>query len=122
MSIQGITSASAGTREPVTVPSSGASGHVAAPTNAGAQPQQAPVQPQPDATQIKAAVEKIQKALADSLNANLNFSIDKDTGKTVIKVTDGQTGDLIRQIPSEEILALAKSIDKMQGLLLQGKA
>jgi flagellar protein FlaG len=122
VSIQGITNASAGTRDPATVPSSGASEHVATPTAAASPAQQAPAQPQPDAEQIKAAVDKIQKSIANSASASLNFSIDKDTGKTIIKVTDSQTGTLIRQIPSEEIMALAKSIDKMQGLLLQGKA
>ncbi|MBL8491536.1 MAG: flagellar protein FlaG, partial [Rhodocyclaceae bacterium] len=42
--------------------------------------------------------------------------------KTVVKVVDGQTGKMIRQIPSEELLAIAESIDRMQGLLLRQKA
>ena len=41
------------------------------------------------------------------------------TGKTIIKVVDTATDTVIRQIPSEEAIAIAKSIDKMQGLLIK---
>jgi flagellar protein FlaG len=51
----------------------------------------------------------------------LNFSKDQDTGKTIIKVVDTATDTVIRQIPSEEAIAIAKSIDKMQGLLINHK-
>jgi flagellar protein FlaG len=40
----------------------------------------------------------------------------------VVKITDRATGELVRQIPMEEMLALAKSLDRLQGLLLQTKA
>ena len=55
-------------------------------------------------------------------NNNLQFSVDKETGKTVVRVVDAQNGETIRQIPSEEALALSKSLDKLQGLLLSQKA
>jgi hypothetical protein len=40
---------------------------------------------------------------------------------TIIKVVDTATDTVIRQIPSEEAIAIAKSIDKMQGLLINHK-
>jgi flagellar protein FlaG len=52
----------------------------------------------------------------------LRFSIDEESGKTVVKIVDSATQEVLRQIPSEDALALAHSIDKMQGLLLREKA
>jgi flagellar protein FlaG len=118
MSIQGINRASANPRDPVTV-SPGLPEQTV--VIAGAGPGvQAPRVPPPDREQVKAAVAKIEKSVASS-SASLSFSIDEGSGKAVVKVIDTQTGALIRQIPSEEIMAMAKSIDKMQGLLLQHK-
>lgn len=71
---------------------------------------------------IKAAMEQLQKAVQNTSARNLQFSVDKDTGKTVIRVTDRESGELIRQIPSEELLEIARSIDKMQGMLLKQTA
>ncbi|WP_303786374.1 flagellar protein FlaG [Azovibrio restrictus] len=57
-----------------------------------------------------------------SLNSALQFSIDEDTGKTVVKVVDMTNDQVIRQIPSEEALAIAKALDKLKGLLIQQQA
>jgi flagellar protein FlaG len=48
-------------------------------------------------------------------NSTLSFSLDKDTGDTVVKITDSKTDQVIRQIPSEDALRMARSIDAMQG-------
>ena len=69
------------------------------------------------AKELNDFVEKIQ--------TNLNFSVDEGSGRSVITVTDTQTGDVIRQIPAKEVLAVANliressavDIDKV-GLLL----
>ena len=52
----------------------------------------------------------------------LDFSIDDDTDKIVIKLMDMSTHEVLRQIPSEEIIHIAKMLDKLQGLLYRGKA
>ena len=62
-----------------------------------------------------------------NITRELNFSVDEELGKTVITVIDDETGDVIRQIPSEEILELAKNIANMKnsasrGFLFQGDA
>jgi flagellar protein FlaG len=56
------------------------------------------------------------------LNNTLQFSVDQDSGSTVIKVVDSATDKVIKQIPSEEAVALAKALDKLKGLLIQQKA
>ncbi|MDR0529839.1 MAG: flagellar protein FlaG [Zoogloeaceae bacterium] len=55
-------------------------------------------------------------------NNSLNFSVDEETGKFVIKVVDNETKEVIKQIPSEELLKLAQSLEKLQGLLVRQKA
>lgn len=71
--------------------------------------------------QVKQAVQKIQGTV-NNLAQNLQFSIDKDTGKTIIKVMDVHTEEVIRQIPTEEAVEIARTLDKVQGLLFNGKA
>jgi len=71
--------------------------------------------------QIKQAVQKIQGAV-DNLAHNLRFSIDEDTGKTIIKVVDAHTDEIIRQFPTEEAIEIARTLDKVQGLLFNDKA
>ena len=47
-------------------------------------------------------------------NRNLNFSFDDEAQRSIVKVTDSETGDLIRQIPSEEVLRLSERIQNLQ--------
>lgn len=79
-----------------------------------------PVQPAASVEEIRNAVSEVQKAYKP-LAQDLEFSIDKETGKTVVKLLDSQTNTVLRQIPSEEILAIARSLDRMQGLLVNQK-
>ena len=44
---------------------------------------------------------------AQEIQTNLKFSVDEGSGRSVITVTDKQTGDVIRQIPAKEVLAVA---------------
>ena len=60
--------------------------------------------------QVKQAVQMINKAI-QTFSRNLEFSFDDAAvGKTVVKVVDKETGDMIRQIPSEETLAIARAL------------
>lgn len=74
--------------------------------------------------QLKNARNDINEVLRQSnQNVQFEFSMDTDTKKPLIRVVDTKTGELIRQMPSEEILAIARSIDLFQkGLLLKGEA
>ena len=76
--------------------------------------------------QLEAAVDQLAQAM-QSAQRNLNFSIDDNSGQTVVKVIDSSSNEVIRQFPSEEALALAARMKEMtnndlSGLLLQSKA
>jgi flagellar protein FlaG len=64
----------------------------------------------------------VLNSFAGSMTASLNFTLDKDTGNTIVKVVDRETDKVIRQIPTEEAVAIAKSLNKMQGLLIKEQA
>jgi len=85
-------------------------------------PEPVVVHPQPEPAQTQRAVEALRKLIDAAAPNSLSFSIDDSTGKTIVRITDAQTGEMIRQIPSEELLAIARSLDRMQGMLLQQKA
>lgn len=73
--------------------------------------------------QVKNAVAKVNEVVQSMTNgSNLEFTVDKETNINVIKVVDKETNEIIRQFPSEEILAIAKALDKLQGLIIQQKA
>lgn len=76
----------------------------------------------PTKEQVEQAVENLKKAVEPVANNNLQFSVDDATGKTIVRVVDKETGNTIRQIPSEEIIAIARNIERMQGLLVEQKA
>jgi len=67
---------------------------------------------------LQKAVDQANRTLQTLASSELQFSIDKDTGIQVVKLTDKQTGEVIRQIPSEEMLEIAKSIDAITGSLV----
>jgi len=53
---------------------------------------------------------KVLNDFAHQIQTNLKFSIDEGSGRSVVTVTDTQTGDVIRQIPAKEALAVANLI------------
>ena len=57
-----------------------------------------------------------------NMNRNLQFSVDDTSGDTVIKVIDSETEEVVRQIPSEEILEARHAAEKYRGILLEKKA
>lgn len=71
---------------------------------------------------LKNSVNVVNKALQLS-NQSLEVSVDSATKQQIIKLVDTQTGQLIRQIPSKEMLAIAQSIDEylQNGQLLSEK-
>ncbi|HYM34572.1 MAG TPA: flagellar protein FlaG [Steroidobacteraceae bacterium] len=67
--------------------------------------------PKPSAVNVQAAAQALQDYLASS-GRTLQFQVDDATGMTVVTVKDSETGDVIRQIPSEEVLRLARTIQQ----------
>ena len=77
----------------------------------------------------KSLSEKTVSDVADALNSvskaidrNLQFSVDKETGRIVIKVTDGDTGELVRMIPPEDISKMRQSFGSLVGLLFNDQS
>lgn len=71
--------------------------------------------------QVKEAVKQINETMK-KLSQNLEFSLDSDVDRPIVKVVDQQTKEVIRQIPSEEAVEIAKALDRVQGLLIREKA
>ncbi len=61
--------------------------------------------------QLLQAVERVQEQV-QSVRRDLQFKLDEESGKTVIKVLDSQTGETIRQIPSEEMLQISRALSE----------
>jgi flagellar protein FlaG len=69
--------------------------------------------PPPD---IAAAVRRLNQLMAER-QRDLAFHVDEASGRTVITVLDATTSEVVRQIPSEEVLALARALELERGLL-----
>ena len=81
--------------------------------------------PQPEKSisgeQLSAAVKNVQEYIRP-YNNGLEFSVNSDTHQFVVKIIDTETKEVIRQIPSEEMIAIAKALDTLQGLFVKQKA
>ena len=82
-----------------------------------------------DKTEKAPAVEPALDRVVEDLNEfvqviqrKLQFSVDEESGKTVVKVIDSETDEVIRQIPSEEILEMQHRLGEMNGLLFRNRA
>ncbi len=67
--------------------------------------------------QTEMAVKEINHVLK-LLSTSLHFEIDEQSGKTLVKVVDRDSGEVLRQIPSEATLQIARSLDKLAGHLV----
>ncbi len=76
---------------------------------------------EPSREEVEDAVSTIQQ-FAQSVRRNLEFQLDESSGRVVVKVTDGESGDVVRQIPSEDALRLAESLDEVRSLLFKAEA
>lgn len=84
--------------------------------------EQAPPVAEPSREEVDAAVESANQAPNVSAH-NLKFRVDQQSERIVIKVVDKETGETVREIPPEEMLAIAESIERYQkGLLLSQEA
>lgn len=77
--------------------------------------------PAPTESELKQAIKAANAALKE-ISSDLEFAHDESTGKTLVRVYDTNTKEVIRQFPTEEMLAIAHAIDNFRGLLIQQKA
>ncbi|ROR34920.1 flagellar protein FlaG [Inmirania thermothiophila] len=81
---------------------------------------------QPSRAQVEEAVSRLRDHV-QSLRRELRFSVDEESGHTVIRVIDAETDQVIRQIPPEEVLSIARHLRELrdpeqQGILLRVQA
>ena len=72
----------------------------------------------PKSEQIQDALTRLQETL-QHVEPRIEFSVDKELNQVIIRVLDKETGDLIRQIPSEEVLALDRFFMDQSGLFVE---
>ena len=73
-----------------------------------------------DREQVLVAVEEMQDYM-DAAGRNIQFQLDDDSGRMVVKVTERGTGEVIRQIPSEEAVRLAENLSEIRSLLFSAE-
>lgn len=80
-------------------------------------------QPESEASnpaKIDAALRQINAVISRSA-IELRYSVDAETKKIVVRLVDQNSQEVIRQIPPQEVLAIAHGLDRMQGLLVRRK-
>lgn len=89
------------------------------------------VKKQQDDKKSKLSLESTKKAVDEgntflqAVERNLQFKVDDSTKELVVKIVDSNSGEVLRQIPSEEMLAFIKRMKEMegqQGFVIQDRA
>jgi flagellar protein FlaG len=70
--------------------------------------------------ELAQAVKNINKVLQEQAR-NLEFTVDSDSHRTIVKIVDQETKEVLRQIPNEETLEIARALDRVIGLLIRDK-
>ena len=70
---------------------------------------------------VEKAAAQIQNFVKE-MGRNLSFSIDETTGYNVVRVINPETSEVIRQLPSEELLKIAKSMEQLNSVLINQRA
>ena len=65
---------------------------------------------------------KVLQEFVASMGRNLEFTVDVESGYHVVRVTDPSTGDLVRQLPSKELLMLSRTMATLNNGLVSQKA
>lgn len=81
----------------------------------------APVLPAVNIKDLERAIGAVNEML-DPMARGLQFSVDESTGSTIVRLVDKETNEVLRQIPSKEMLSIARALDRVQGLLVDAKA
>ncbi|MEL0648218.1 flagellar protein FlaG [Pseudoalteromonas agarivorans] len=67
--------------------------------------------------QLEKVAQQLQEFMGE-MNRSLQFQVDEDSGRDVIKILDKTSGDVIKQYPSEEVLSLVSKLSESAGILI----
>ena len=70
-----------------------------------------------DREQLEQMAQQLQDFMGE-MNRSLQFKVDEDSGRDVIKVLDKESGEVIKQYPSEEVLSLVSKLSESAGILI----
>ncbi len=70
---------------------------------------------------LSKAVKVLNEHVAPAMQS-VQFSIDIESNRTIVKVVDTATNKVLRQMPNEEAIALSKTLGKLQGLMIKQMA
>ena len=71
--------------------------------------------------ELEKAVEKVREVF-QKVEPRLQFEVDPDLHRVIVKIMNGESGEVIRQIPPQEVLDLARNFQASTGLLLKQQA
>ena len=77
--------------------------------------------PTPTKEKLEQAAARVKEVLRGT-TSRLEIEIDSDLNKAVIRILNGESGEIIRQIPAQELLDLAKHLGEPKGLLVRERA
>ena len=72
--------------------------------------------PKPKTLDVAKAVERLNE-LSSGSRRNLRFRVDESSGRTIITVINAVTKEIVRQIPPEELLAIAATLEQSGGMI-----
>ncbi len=95
--------------------------HRAAPAAAISAPLTAGNAPANDVHALRELVDKLSQTIGTT-GRQVQIGFDRDTHQTILRVTDAESVAVLRQIPGDEALSMARTLDRMQGILIRQKA
>lgn len=83
---------------------------------------QAPTGKAVSADDLRASMSWLKQVVESASARKLSFKVDDESGQMFVEITDQSSGEVIRQLPSEEVLRLHKNMEDLVGILLNKQA
>lgn len=69
---------------------------------------------------VKEIIDRLNR-MRDLFNRRIHFEVSSDSNDVIVKILDRETGKIIRQIPSPELIKLASRMEEIYGIIFRGK-
>ena len=81
-------------------------------------PAPAPVEAREAGVQRTEALAKELNSALEQIDGKYSVSVDGDTGMVIVRITDAETGEIVKQVPPQQVLDISMSVEKIIGLLV----